>query len=239
MKNFLLLFLFTYTGGIVDFIYETAATHTTFYKELSSTARTARGFLLSAICTVLSVEYLHLCGVEGMNSLEGVVTTLSTTGVVWQYLIVSIVMAAACAGVWLGAQFGRVWIHNKHVDKSGKGYINSKKLTTWEDFACSPKDFDAKQCAILIYRGDRLVTAGLFWALSDDFSKDKGFVLQWCDEVKEEMKRPEDECLIGSDMATYYDVATDTRVEMRDAVAFIDKINKKVAEKRAKERAKG
>ena len=40
-------------------------------------------------------------------------------------------------------------------------------------------------------------------------------------------------------MAIYYDAATDTRVEMRDAVAFIDKINKKVAEKQAKEKAKG
>ena len=107
--------------------------------------------------------------------------------------------------------------------------------TTWEASA----NIDASHCVAVVYKGDRLVTAGLFWALSDDFSKDKGFVLQWCDEVKEEMKRPEDECLIGSDRATYYDVATDTRVEMRDAVAFIDKINKKVAEKRAKERVKG
>lgn len=223
MENFVLLILFTYTGGIMEFIYEALAKGKSFYREPSSALRTARSFFLSLPCTIAALMILKWSGVKELDNLTKILETLKTTDALLPFIGCSVGIAVAGGFLWYGARLLLIWGHNWYVYKTGKGHCSTKLGTPWEDFSASPKTIDVKKCIAIVYKGQRVVEVGCVASFSNDFSKDKGIVLTRCDEVREEWKKfnkNEDKSLIGIQIATYYDAATDTKIELRHAASL-------------------
>ena len=223
MENLLLLILFAYTGGIMEFVYEAFAKGKSFYREPSSALRTARSFFLSLPCTITALAILKRRGVEGLDTLSGIIQTLRQTDAVLPFIAWSVVAAVIGGCLWYGVHLLVIKWYNHHVNKSGKGYCSTKLGTTWADFSANPESIDAKKCIAIIYKGERMVEAGCVASFSDDFSKDKGIVLTRCEEVREELQKDEDESLIGIQIATYYDATTDMKIELRHASSLTRK----------------
>ena len=225
MGNLLLLSLFICIGGIVEFIYETFAAGKSFYKELSTPSRIARCLFLSLFCTTVALSILDWTDAQA----------LTQTDLIYKFIPCAAIVAVLVGFGWYGAHLLYIKLYNFCASKTHKGCLINTSGTTWEDFLSYPEGLASPgAAALLFYHGGQLAAAGLSWTLPDDFSKDKGFVLHWCDEVKAELEKPEDECLIGTDKVIYYDATTDTRIEVRDARAFVDMLNKKVEEYEAK-----
>ena len=72
MENLLLLILFAYTGGIMEFVYEAFAKGKSFYREPSSALRTARSFFLSLPCTITALAILKGTHIVFIGSLYAV-----------------------------------------------------------------------------------------------------------------------------------------------------------------------
>ena len=220
MENLLLLILFAYTGGIMEFVYEAFAKGKSFYKEPSSALRTARSFFLSLPCTIAALAILKGRGVEGLDTLSGIIQTLKQTDAVPLFIAWSVVAPGVGGFTWYGIHLLAIKWYNHHVNNSGKGCCVSKMGTTWEDFTAQPDRIDTKNCVAIVYKGARRVTAGLIESFADDFSKDKGVVLTWCEETMEEMNKPPKERLIGDIVAVYYNAEVDELIELRAASAF-------------------
>lgn len=221
MKDFLLLVLFTYTGGIVEFIYETLAKGKSFYREPSSALRTARSFFLSLPCTIVALMILKWSGVKGLDTLTKILDTLTLTDALLPFIGYSVGIAVAGGFLWYGARLLLIRWHNRRVSETDKGCCISKMGTTWEDFTARPNRIETKKCVAIVYKGTRRVAAGLIESFADDFSKDKGVVLTWCEETLEELNKPPKDRLIGDIVAVYYNAEVDELIELRAASAFM------------------
>lgn len=86
--------------------------------------------------------------------------------------------------------------------------------TTWEAFA----NADASHCVAVVYKGDRLVTAGVIKSFSANYEIDGGIVLTRCDDIMAGLDR--EFKLVGKTVATYYNMKDDVKIELREASAF-------------------
>ena len=206
MENIILLMLFTYPGAISYMVYYLTTKDKTYYQKLDSFSRTAWCFFLSAAATVLSFTVLSYT--FGTSSLNVLVEGIKSTPALWKYLLISFTISIVMGIILHFLLLLYFKLRNDYrVHRGLSPYAQEQKV--WQNLV---QNYDLTHCALIIRKDGVIVRAGMPEILPGDFDKDKRVVLSYCDEVEQELNKP-DRGLLGDRFVSVYDMATSTELE--------------------------
>jgi len=141
-------------------------------------------------------------------SLQNLITAITATRDIWQYLAVSFLCSVVVGLVFYFAMLLFLKLKNRIGIFQGIA-PDGLKDQVWREFVTQ---YNTTDCALIVRRSGRIVRAGMPEILPSSIKDDPSLLLSHCEEVEREYNK-DDHGLLGNRFVSYYDLSTDTEFE--------------------------
>jgi len=222
MEDMILLLLFTYPGSVVEWVYGFLCKPYDYYTPLEGVQQAARYFVLSVICTSLSMLMLPFFFPNKIQfTISSVINALKNTEMILIYIPLSIAVSILLGGIlFVFRHFVVTPICNSVARKKNK-YTDSGLKDVWAELFNHPKDFDLWKCAMILKKNGKIIGCGMPYSMHVK-KRNVEYSLMYCDIVLKEIKKGNNSDLIENHVLTYYDAQNDLVCEFWKADGILE-----------------
>lgn len=214
MDDLLLLLIFSYPGAVADMTYAALAKEKTFYRDISNTARVARGFFLSVIITIVTMLITIPDGGRA-HTLTNWLSLLKASDLIWRYSATTLGISVLLGILWYAFAMLQHEGRNLWAKITKRTFKNTQYGQTWYDVVRQPKKVDLRQAVIVVYNAEgKRINCGFPFALPNDIRKEHALALSNREWVELELDKDQDNSLIDAVLVTYSDLQNGYKIEV-------------------------